>query len=228
MITIGDTNGNVFHDKSTASNIILNSREKMVRSNSSKSAVVKVLQKVLEARDYRTEGHGRRMRNLLYSFVKIIGESPSAELDCELLAHFHDIGKIGIPDKILYKKSNLSEAEWVIMKRHCEIGFHIVKVVPELAIISEWILKHHERFDGKGYPLGLIGNDIPLECRMLSIVDAYDAMTNNRPYRKCMRHEEAIAELRKYAGTQFDPELVGIFVKGTENGWIDCFAYDNL
>lgn len=98
------------------------------------------------------------------------------------------------------------------MKRHSEIGFRIAKSSPDLKHISEWILKHHEWWDGTGYPLGLKGKDIPIECRMLSIVDAFDAMTNERPYHEARPYKEALEALQKSAGIQFDPELVELFI----------------
>jgi HD-GYP domain-containing protein (c-di-GMP phosphodiesterase class II) len=98
------------------------------------------------------------------------------------------------------------------MQRHSEIGHRIALAAPDLAPIADWILKHHEWWNGKGYPLGLKGTEIPLECRILAVADAYDAMTSDRPYRKAMSHAEAVAELRRCAGTQFDPELVERFI----------------
>lgn len=98
------------------------------------------------------------------------------------------------------------------MRRHCEIGNRIAQASPDLLPIADWILKHHEWWNGSGYPLGLKGKDIPLECRIISIADAYDAMTNDRPYRKALTHEEAIAELKLGSGEQFDPQLVEDFM----------------
>jgi len=105
------------------------------------------------------------------------------------------------------------------MQRPCEIGHRIAFTPPDLVPIAGLILKHHEWWNGKGYPLGLNGHDIPLECRLLAIVDAYDAMTNDRPYRKAMAHDEALTELHRCAGIQFDPDLTAAFIKQvTENG----------
>jgi len=103
------------------------------------------------------------------------------------------------------------------MQRHSEIGHRIAQSAPDLVPIANWILKHHEWWNGNGYPLGIKEEDIPLECRILAIADAYDAMTSDRPYRKAMRHEEALQELKRYAGTQFDPKLVLIFVNIFKN-----------
>jgi len=120
--------------------------------------------------------------------------------------------KVGISDKILFKPDSLSEYEMKQMKKHSEIGFRIASSSLELHLIADFILKHHERYDGTGYPIGLKGKDIPLECRILSIVDAYDAMTNDRPYRKAFSKEEAVKELIENKETQFDPELVDVFL----------------
>ena len=130
-----------------------------------------------------------------------------------LLARFHDLGKVGIPEHILFKPGPLTEEEWQQMQRHCEIGHQIASTVPDLEPIADLILKHHEQWDGKGYPLSLSGREIPLSCRILTIVDAYDAMVSHRPYRKAMFKEDALAELKRCSGTQFDPGLVEGFIK---------------
>ena len=127
------------------------------------------------------------------------------------MAVLHDIGKIGINPSILKKSSPLTSSEWVEIKRHSEIGWRIVKELPHLYTVANYILFHHERWDGKGYPLELKANNIPLLCRILAVVDAYDAMTSNRVYRKSMEVDEAITELTKNAGTQFDPNIVDVF-----------------
>jgi len=134
-----------------------------------------------------------------------------------LLTKFHDIGKVGIPDDILKKPGTLDEKEWKIMKTHATIGQRISSVSAELKPISDLILLHHEKWDGSGYPMGLSGDAIPIECRILALVDAFDAMTNDRPYRKALSFDDAINEIIKCKGSHFDPELVDIFLEILSN-----------
>jgi diguanylate cyclase (GGDEF)-like protein len=195
-------------------------REKLRRSQSARSAIVKTLIKTMEARDLRTEEHAERMQKLLTDLAIAIN-LPAVRLnDLLLSAQFHDIGKVGIPDRILFKTSSLTEEETIEMQRHCEIGHRIALAAPELAPIADWILKHHEWWNGQGYPLGLKAMEIPIECRMLSIVDAYDAMTSDRPYRKALSPAEAIAQLINGSNTQFDPNLVAKFVDIADKNYL--------
>ncbi|WP_378952377.1 diguanylate cyclase domain-containing protein [Pelosinus sp. sgz500959] len=187
-------------------------REKLHQKQSAKSAIVQALVKALEARDYLTEGHGDRLQDLVEDFSKSIGLPERQIADLRLLAHFHDIGKVGIPDNILFKPGRLSEDEWVIMRQHTEIGYRIASSVSDLSPIADWILSHHEHWNGGGYPQGISGENIPLACRILALADTYDAMTNDRPYRKAVAPEEAFIELRKFAGIQFDPVLTTQFI----------------
>jgi diguanylate cyclase (GGDEF)-like protein/PAS domain S-box-containing protein len=192
-------------------------REKLHRHKSTKSAIVQALMSALEARDFITEGHGDRLKNLIVALAAAIGLPEQKLADLRLFAQFHDLGKVGIPDQILFKPSRLTVDEIIVMRQHAEIGYRIARSAPDLEPIAEWILKHHEWWDGQGYPFGIQGDNIPIECRMLAIVDAYDAMTNDRPYRKAMKEHEALAELKGCAGTQFDPHLVNVFVNLVEN-----------
>jgi HD-GYP domain-containing protein (c-di-GMP phosphodiesterase class II) len=131
----------------------------------------------------------------------------------QLFSEFHDVGKIGIADHILHKPGPLTIDEREQIQRHCEIGYRIAQTSTDLLPIADWILKHHEWWNGKGYPLGVKGERIPLECRIVAIADAFDAMTSDRPYRSAISREAAIEELKRCAGTQFDPSLVKIFIR---------------
>ncbi len=169
--------------------------------------------KALQARDYITEGHADRMDELAEAIGRRMGLS-SVELDrIALLCKFHDIGKVGIPDSILKKPGKLTEEEYKIMKNHAAIGERIALASGELKEIAHLIMKHHERHDGKGYPIGLKEMEIPIECQILSVVDTYDAMTNDRPYRKALSRETAIKEIVAYRGTQFSPKVVDAFLE---------------
>lgn len=186
-------------------------RVKIHQSQSSRSAIVQTLMKALEARDFITEGHADRLQDIVVEIAQRLDLSDQKIADLRLLAQFHDIGKVGIPDSILFKPGNLTPEEVTIMRGHCEIGFRIARASPDLAPIADWILRHHEWWNGQGYPLGLAGEEIPLECRILALADAYDAMINNRVYRKALTGQTALAELRRCAGSQFDPYLTELF-----------------
>jgi len=187
-------------------------REKLHSSNSARSAIVQTLTNALKERDYITEGHAERLQELVEKIAQKLGMDERVINDLRLFAQFHDIGKVGVPDAILFKTSSLTEDERLIMQRHSEIGHRIALSAPEMVDISDWILKHHEWWNGEGYPLKLRGEDIPLECRILAVADAYDAMTSYRPYRRAMTHQEAVEELIKFAGIQFDPDIVDVFI----------------
>ena len=185
---------------------------KLHKGASAKSHIINTLMTTLGERDYMTEGHGRRLSELSLKIGELKGLACSQLDNLNLLAQVHDLGKVGIPDKILFKEGPLTEEEWKIMRQHSEKGYRIAVSSPDLSGIAQLILKHHERWDGKGYPLGISGMEIPLECRILSIVDAYDAMTNDRPYCKAKSKEQALAEIQRCSGTQFDPELTELFI----------------
>lgn len=218
-IEIGISVGYAYNGKFTGEIIKLYSeadsnmyRNKLLKRGSARNALVVTMMKALEARDFITEGHAERMEDISAILAKELALSERQTNDIRLLAQFHDIGKVGIPDSILFKPGKLTYEETLRMQKHCEIGHRISNATPELSHIAHLILKHHERWDGKGYPLGLRRNDIPLECRIIAIADAYDAMSNDRPYRKAMQKEEIIDEISRNSGLQFDPELVKIFI----------------
>jgi len=187
-------------------------REKLQRSQSARSAIVNTLIKTMEARDYDTEKHAERLIALITAFASKIHLTESELSDLVLFAQFHDIGKVGIADSILLKPGPLTQEERKQMQSHTEIGHRIAQASPDLILIADLIRNHHEWWNGKGYPLGLKEHEIPLECRMLAIVDAYDAMTSDRPYRRAMSHDQAVNELIEGKCTQFDPDLVDKFI----------------
>ncbi|MGE5372483.1 MAG: PAS domain S-box protein [Solirubrobacterales bacterium] len=187
-------------------------REKLHSSRIARSEIVHTLMKALEARDHITEGHGDRLELLSGKLAQKVGIPARRIDDLKLFAQFHDIGKVGVPERILFKPGRLTPKEYEEIRRHSEIGHRIAQSAAKLQPIADWILKHHEWWDGQGYPLGIAKEDIPLECRIMSIVDAYDAMTSERPYRRPLSKESAVQELARCAGTQFDPGLVEMFI----------------
>lgn len=188
-------------------------RQNLFHRNSTQNAVINTMRKTLAERDGITYSHAERMIDMVDEMAQHLRLNEHNTAGLKLLAEFHDIGKIGIPDSILGKPGQLTPEEWILMKKHCEIGCRIAQSAIVLHEIGDWILMHHEWWNGQGYPMKLKGEEIPLECRILSIVDAYDAMTSDRPYRNKMSHDDAVAELKKNAGTQFDPELVAVFLE---------------
>jgi len=187
--------------------------QKLRKGQSAKSQIIQTLLETLKTRDYYTKTHGSRMLEHVTKLSKKLGLPPSKINHMQTLAEVHDVGKIGIPDAILLKPDTLTAKEWKLMKTHPEKGYRIALNSPELAAISEFILKHHEHYDGSGYPLGIKGEDIPIESRILLVCDAFDAMTSDRHYRKAMPVDDAIDELLKHRGSQFDPTIVNLFVK---------------
>jgi diguanylate cyclase (GGDEF)-like protein len=187
-------------------------QHKLLESKSFHSSIITSMKTALLEKSQETEEHARRLIKLTRIVGEVIGLTDQQFDELELLATLHDIGKIGVDDHILKKPGKLSPEEWVQMKKHSEIGYRIAMSSPELMPIAYYILTHHERWDGDGYPQRLKGEIIPLLSRILSVADAYDAMTQDRPYRVGMLQQDAIRELVTNAGTQFDPEIVSIFI----------------
>ncbi len=186
-------------------------RAKLYHSTSARNDIVQGLLAALSERDYFSEGYNRHLEKLCLRVGEKAGLSSHQLTDLALLAQVHDLGKVGIPDHILYKKGPLTEEELEIMKKHPEKGFRIASSASDLASVANLILKHHENWDGSGYPLGLKEINIPVECRILSVVDAYEAMTGNRPYQQAIGSDKALEEINKSAGNKFDPEIARLF-----------------
>jgi diguanylate cyclase (GGDEF)-like protein/PAS domain S-box-containing protein len=190
--------------------------EKLHHSLSARSTILKTFIKTLEVKDFILEGHVSRLQKLL-SLSASVGLPKHNAGDLRLLAEFHDIGKVGVSGDIIFKDGPLAADERIEMQRHCEIGHRIALYTPDLMRIADLILKHHEWWDGKGYPLGLNGQNIPVECRIFAVAEAYEVMTGGRPYRKNISHKEAVDELTKCSAGQFDPDIVSKFIDAFEN-----------
>ena len=188
-------------------------QDKLFSAKSREKHLLDSFQLILAERDPHTEDHSQRLQWLALSLGKKVGLPEYQLNNLRLLALLHDIGKIGIPDSILFKISSLTPLEWKKMKEHSRIGYRMAKQIPDFAPIAQEILHHHEHWDGTGYPEGLKGEKIPLLSRIISIVDAYDVMQSRRPYKGKITKGKALKEIKRYAGIQFDPQLVKIFLK---------------
>lgn len=176
-------------------------------------STLKVLNRILGARDPYTRKHSKKVSEYAVKIARELGLSADEQEVMREAALLHDIGKVGIAESILNKPSKLNPQEWAEVKKHTQIGEGFLEPIQVLHIEQSMIRHHHERYDGKGYPDHLKGEEIPLYARILSVADAYEAMVSPRPYRKALSPLEAIKELRKCSGTQFDPHIVRIFIK---------------
>ena len=181
-------------------------------------SAIYALVSTVETRDPYTYGHSRKVNTYAVALAEAIGLSPDDVSRVSTAALLHDIGKIGVPDKVLNKKGKLSTEDWEAIKSHPRLGANIVGNIPNLVPCTSSILHHHERWDGGGYPEGLKGEEISIEARILAIADSFEAMTSTRPYRAALCSEKAIKELRRCAGSQFDHELVEVFIGIIEAG----------
>lgn len=187
--------------------------EKLKQSFKSRSKIFQALTRTMEARDYMTKEQESRLLKHARKLARSLGFSEKRLHDLTLFTRFHDLGKVGIPENVLFTPDSLSKRKFREIQRHSEIGQRIALSITDLAPIADLILKHHEWWNGQGYPLGLQKEDIPLECRLLAVVDAYHVMTSGRPYKRTMSREEAVEELRRCANEQFDPQLVEQFLR---------------
>ncbi len=186
---------------------------KLLETRSANHKMVSGLLGALSAKSDETVEHTERMTQLARKIGEKLGVHNSQLNRLSLLATLHDIGKTSIPEEVLNKPGPLTKEEWKMIEGHPARGYKIASATSEFAVIAEEILSHHERWDGKGYPRGLAGQDIPYLARIITIVDAYDVMLSGRPYQRGMSKEEALQEIEDCAGSQFDPEIAEEFVE---------------
>lgn len=168
---------------------------------------------ILNARDPYTFEHSWRVSALSEKIVEKMDISPTWEDVIHIAAHLHDVGKIGVPDLILNKPDKLTNSEFGMMKAHPEIGYNIVNSLPQLEEIALYVRHHHERWDGKGYPCGLKGKDIPFGARIIAVADTFDAITSSRPYRDGRSYAAALVEIERVSGSQLCPEVCTAFLE---------------
>ncbi len=186
------------------------------RATETVRAVVRALAATLQARDGYTGEHADAVHDMSVAVGRRLGLDGGAMAELAAVALLHDVGKIGIPDEVLHKEGPLNEAEWHLMREHPVIGERILSSVPGLEAVARAVRHEHERWDGDGYPDGLSGGPIPLSSRIVLACDAWHALVSDRPYRRALLAEEAIAELRRCAGTQFDPDVVAALLEVIE------------
>ncbi len=188
-------------------------QRKLLAHKSLHSTIITSIKTALAEKDYETREHCDRLAELSKQLGRELHLKDEDLVALELLSELHDIGKISVDSNILTKAGALTQEEWAEIKKHPEAGYRIARTVPELSQIAEYILAHHERWDGNGYPQGLKGESIPLLSRIITVVDSFDAMTNDRAYRKAKSVSDATFEISREAGRQFDPQVAKVFVE---------------
>ncbi|ADO76330.1 HD-GYP domain-containing protein [Halanaerobium praevalens] len=173
--------------------------------------VIEILLKTLDARDNNTFEHSWRVAETATIIARGLKLKADQIEKVHIAAHLHDIGKIGVADKVLNKTGRLTKAEFVEIQKHPQIAYQILKKTPIFDSVSPIVLHHHERFDGRGYPTGLKGKEIPLAARIIAVADSFDAMTSNRSYRRAKSYKFALKEITEHSGQQFCPQVVKVF-----------------
>lgn len=198
-------------------------RKKLIESQSMRSKTIEVIINTLSKTNQREKIHSENVSKISRKIGEILNLDQELLREIEMAGLLHDIGKIAIDNTILNKPEKLTDSEYQTIKRHTEIGYHILKSVDEYSNLSDYALNHHERWDGAGYPRGIKGEEIPLVARIIAVADVYEAMTAERPYRKTMSKQEAMDELIRCSGTQFDPDIIQAFCKNLASECIDIF-----
>ncbi|MFA6583540.1 MAG: HD domain-containing phosphohydrolase [Elusimicrobiaceae bacterium] len=183
--------------------------------------MVETLTRVIDAKDSYTHDHAGRARLKARRIAKALNMTTEEVEQIEYAALLHDIGKIGVRETVLLKPTRLTEQEYEEIKKHPIIGYQIISPVQFLSKVSKMVLYHQEWYNGKGYPYGIAGEQIPLGARIVSTIDAWDAMVSDRPYRKALNRDIAMDELKKGSGSQFDPKIVAVFLELAQNSWLD-------
>jgi putative two-component system response regulator len=182
------------------------------RLRTTREATICALNQMLDLKDLNTGVHSTRLAEWAVRVGQELGLDESRLADIEVAALLHDAGKVGVPDSILKKPGPLDADEWRVMRMHPEFSWAVLRLVPGLESASLYALHHHEKFDGSGYPSGLTGDEIPIGARIVSVIDAFDAMVASRPYKEGLPLEEALARLVKDSGRHFDPAVVEHFI----------------
>ena len=208
----------------SSSNTWLRVKELEEQQHSLLKSVICGFNQLLDLRDLNTGIHSTRLAEWAIRVARRLGIPESDLYQIEVAALLHDIGKIGIPDAILKKEGKLSDEERALMNKHPEYSWSILRMFSGLEKASLYALHHHESYNGAGYPGGLKGAEIPIGSRIVSVIDAYDAMISNRCYRKGLSHEEAVKRLMGGGGTQFDPNVVQTFIEIAKQEVADVFA----
>jgi len=202
--------------------LILKDRERLETESQAMLASISSLVQALEARDQYTRGHSEDVSKICIELAKRMNVAQDELEDIAIAARLHDIGKIGVRDDVLLKPGKLTDSEFAMIKRHPVVGAKILEPIPRLEKVIPIVLSHHERFDGKGYPEGLKGKNIPFWARVTAVADTFDALTSNRPYRDSLPREKALQIIADVRGTQLCPESVDLFL-----GWIQASMYED-
>jgi HD-GYP domain-containing protein (c-di-GMP phosphodiesterase class II) len=187
-------------------------RRQMIELATANDALIDSFVRAMDLREGETPGHGRRVANMTAQLARLILPAGTELIHMRHGALLHDIGKMGVPESILHKPGPLDEQEWAIMRRHPQYGFDLLSPVPFMRAALEIPLAHHERWDGIGYPNRLKGEQIPLSARIFAVVDVWDSLTSDRPYRPAWQESSALPYVASQAGTHFDPHIVDVFL----------------